>query len=256
MLSSSRPYAPNILSSSHPSTPFSSPRVCVYQYEQTLLSWNLFNHVPQFLPIFLFQQCVEVDFRWGIVQAMTGLIATLSPVNSKPMDISRSSINWWVYTDLRQLVSLTAKPTPYSPCLLSVPSWPEQKLCTSILLQNTLFSQLSLFPAGRRSHSQVAFARTHSNMPILVPHLHSQGSYIVGCYRHKGLLLTRSGLACCKPCQPTLGPTPPSLFSLFSRFCFHDVMIRKSNEVKTLIGFHIRERRYDSHPFIVLVCAP
>ena len=34
---------------------FPSPRVCIYQYEQTFFSWYLFNDVSQFLPLFLFQ---------------------------------------------------------------------------------------------------------------------------------------------------------------------------------------------------------
>ena len=46
--------------------PLPSPRVCAYQYEQTFLGWNLFNQVPQFIPLFLFQLCVGVGFRWGI----------------------------------------------------------------------------------------------------------------------------------------------------------------------------------------------
>ena len=81
------------------------------------------------------------------------MIAPLSPINLKRMDISRSSINWWAYTNSGQIVSLKAKPTPSSPCLISSLLGQSRKL--GILLQKRLFSQLSLFPAGQRSHSQV-----------------------------------------------------------------------------------------------------
>lgn len=43
-----------------PSHRFCSPHVFFFLYEQAFLSWDPFDHMPQFLSIFLIQLCVRV----------------------------------------------------------------------------------------------------------------------------------------------------------------------------------------------------
>ena len=64
--------------------------------------------------------------------------------------------------------------------------------------------------------SKLPRLRQHTlGMSIPVLPIYSQGVHIVGRYQHKCILLSRSGLAYCNPCQPTSGPTPPSFLSFF-----------------------------------------
>ena len=74
-------------------------------------------------------------------------------------------------------------------------------------------------------------------MSIPVLPFYSQGAYIVGRYRHKCLLLSRSGLACCNPCQTTRGPIPPCLLSFLPYYLFYrDMGSPFPSPVHTLIS--------------------
>ena len=118
---------------------------------------------------------------------------------------------------MRHIDSLTASPTPCNPCLPSVSSCPEQK--TRPCSRKPCLPRFPRFLHADEVTSK--FPRLHQHtlgMPIPVLPLYSQGVHIVGRYNHKCLLLSRSGLACCNPCQPTRGPTPPSFLSFFPVF--------------------------------------
>ena len=84
-----------------------------------------------------------------------------------------------------------------------------------------------------------AFANTHSDVHMSIPVLpfYGQGAHIVGRYRHKCLILSRSGLACCNPCQPTCCPTPLSFwcFFLYSPF-YRDTGSPFDGQVQALIS--------------------
>ena len=106
-----------------------------------------------------------------------------SPINPKRVDISRSSINWWVYMDLRQIVFLTAQLTPYSsPCLLCVSSWPEQKTRYPAA-EHSVFPRSPCFLQAYEVTPTLSGLRQHAlGVPIPVPPFHSEGAHIVGRY--------------------------------------------------------------------------
>ena len=193
---SSRPYAPRTLPSPHPSILFP-----VRAFASTSTNRHSFVGICLIMFPNVFENFV-FSFVLGLpsvgAQATTRLTSTLSPVNSKRIDIRRWSTNWWVLTDLRHIVFFTVKPTPCSPCLPSVSSYPKQKTLYPAA-ENSFFPGflVSCWPTKSQPSCR-AFASTHSARPVPVSAFHSQGPYVVGSYRHERRLLCRSSLAGCK----------------------------------------------------------
>ena len=119
-----------------------------------------------------------------------------------------------MYTDLLHNDSLTARRTPYRPCLVAVFSGPEQKTRYPAA-RNVVVPDLRVSCRPMKSQPSCRpFASTRSSRPYpFFPFTARVRTFVVCRYRHKCLLLSLTSLTCCFLCQPTRGSSPPPFFS-------------------------------------------
>lgn len=92
--------------------------------KQALFGWDQFEYI-----LLVWQEIRFSLVAWHCfgAYATTKLIASYLPAASKRININRSSMNSWVYTDLRHTRSLTTNPTQYNSCLAANFTRPEQQ---------------------------------------------------------------------------------------------------------------------------------